>query len=155
MDELFGGEVPRKVAREFGDRVVTEIVNRTLGGVDRSGNDFVEYSKEYAKEKGVARGSVDMWLKGDMLPSINHTAKQDGTVKVEVTGKKNKLKSYNHNIGDTLPKRSFFGVKKTDLQRIANEVKSDLGFKPKKQESASQTIGDIFDAIDALSGESV
>ena len=148
MVELFGRPVPRSIAKEFGNRVEELIIKRSQDGKNIRGDEFTPYSKKYAEEKGVDPGDVDMTLFGDMLGGIKNTAKKDGTVKVEVTGRVNKLKSFNHNTGDTLPKREWFGIKITDpeLKKIVTDLKAAVP-KPREERPEAERL---LEAIEGL-----
>lgn len=145
LKELFGQDVPFKIAKEFGERIEDLMIERTLKGKDIRGNAFAPYSKEYAKEKGSTE--VDMTLTGDMLGEMSNTAKRDGTVKVQINGSTNKLKSFNHNVGDTLKQREFFGVKVTDpaVKEIVKDLKGGI-----KKEAPKKEVGDFLERVTQL-----
>jgi len=99
------------------------MVQRTASGQDIDGKKFTQYTKDYAAKKGVSRSSVDLILDGDMLNSNIKESKQKNIVKIKVEDGVETLKSYNHNVGDTLPTRTYFGFKsEKDLSDVLNEV---------------------------------
>ena len=123
------------------------MVGRTLDGNDIDGVQFEKYSKAYAKKKGVPDDSVDLFLNGDMLPSISKVDnKQRNIAKIAVKGKTNNLASYNHNTGDTLPKRTHFGLTESEADEIAQKVLTAREVKgpPKK----TRSIADLIDSIE-------
>jgi predicted transcriptional regulator len=63
-----------------------------------------------------------MVLTGEMLSSFEESQSQKNIVKVKIQEGENTLKAYNHNVGDTLPKRQFFGLK--DVGQIVKKVDS-------------------------------
>ena len=117
-----------EVKDEFVRRVISEIEERTLNGHDINGNKFKPYTKAYADEKGVSRSDVDLYARGDLLNSIEEVrASGKYSIKIAVNDGVETLKAYNHNVGDTLPKRKFFGVTTDDARRIAREVIDEQG----------------------------
>ena len=61
-------------------------------------------SKAYAKKTGKKTANLDE--SGDMLGDLRIDSFKD-KVTIKITDKKEKLVSYNHNVGDTLPVRKF------------------------------------------------
>jgi len=110
LKSILGYEPSPKQKEMFGDLVSDYIVDRTLSGNDINDRRFTKYKPEYADQKGVTRDSVNMTLTGDMLESIQDETDAN-VIKVKVGSGVDTLKAYNHNTGDTLPKRTFFGVK--------------------------------------------
>jgi len=136
LEKIFGREPTPTERRAFADEAIERIIDRTQSGIDRSGRGFTRYSKEYAEQKGVGQGDVDMTLFGDMLLSVD--AETDRS-KIKITIPDSELlKSYNHLTGDTVPKRDWFGITKDEAEAIAERVKIDL---PVRQEVP---IGDIL-----------
>lgn len=121
----------------IGEAIIQKIKERTESGqgVSFSGENarpvtLKGYSKEYKDSpefKAFGKTSkVNMTLSGDMLnlmDVIDHTA---NTIKIGWDDGEQNAKSYNHNVGDTVPRRPFFGISKTELQEIVNEIKPDL-----------------------------
>ena len=136
LKEIFEKRIGKKaylenrdeIRNRFLGEVINFMENRTvLDNVDRTGKPFREYNPEYAKKKGLSPDEVNMKLKGKMLKSIHEReAKQANIGKIAVGEGVNTLKAFNHNTGDTLPKRQFFGVRMQDVNKIANEIASDL-----------------------------
>lgn len=139
------GKTPTELQRkQFKELIVERIVSRTLNGEDINGETFTKYSEAYAKKKGVDPESVDLFLEGDMLSSIDEIeGRQPNMVKIAVVGKNENLKAYNSNIGDTLPQRTFFGVNDDELESIVGAIKSSVNTRNRRQ-----SIGDIIDQIE-------
>lgn len=97
---------------------------RTTSGKDINGRTFKPYSKEYAQQKGVTRSSVDLVLTGEMLESFEDSRTgQRNMLKIKMGDGVNTKKSYNHNVGDTLPKRTHFGIiQNQEIDEIVREV---------------------------------
>lgn len=119
LKSILGYEPSSEQKEMFGDLVSDYIVDRTLSGKDINNRKFKQYSSEYAERKGVTRDSVNMTLTGDMLESIQDESDAN-TIKIKVGDGVDTLKAYNHNTGDTLPKRTFFGIK--NEKQIGNIV---------------------------------
>ena len=140
------GKTPTEKQKEiFRELAIEKIVSRTLGGDDINGVQFEEYSEAYAKKKGVTKDSVDLFLNGDLLPSIDEVKTRQGNmVKIAVKGKTNNLVSFNHNVGDTLPERRFFGLTQEDAEELADRVSN---LRP-SESNDRRTIADIIDQIE-------
>lgn len=125
LKELLGYKPTSEQKELFFNLAVDKIVTRTADGRDVNGRPFKEYSEKYAEKKGVSRGAVDLILKGDMLSAFEENLKQPNMVEIKIEGGVDAKKAYNHDIGDTLPKREFFGFKKeSDLLDIVMAVDS-------------------------------
>ena len=117
LEEVLG-RVPSDVeARQFIDDAINLIIERTQSGEDINGKAFKQYSKDYAEIKGVSRGDVDLTFFGDMLAGINGE-NEGATVKLFMEPDQ-VPKAYNHNVGDTLPRRTFFGLTNSEIESIA------------------------------------
>lgn len=125
LKQLLGYEPSERQKDLFFELAVNKMVQRTAQGNDINGKKFTQYSKEYAQTKGVSRSAVDLILKGDMLDSNKKETKQKNMLKIKVKEGVETLKSYNHNVGDKLPTRTYFGFKnEKDLSDVIDEVDS-------------------------------
>jgi hypothetical protein len=124
IKEYLGEKPTPEQKRIFAEIARDVIENRTLDGVDINGKKFKKYSKEYAELKGVGRSAVDLFLKGDMLSSIGRRKSKEKTNTVFLQMKKGleTKKSFNHDTGDNLPRREFFGITEMEAKKIASEV---------------------------------
>jgi len=123
LKKLLGYSPSERQKELFFELAVNKMVQRTASGQDIDGKKFTQYTKDYAAKKGVSRSSVDLILDGDMLNSNIKESKQKNIVKIKVEDGVETLKSYNHNVGDTLPTRTYFGFKsEKDLSDVLNEV---------------------------------
>ena len=89
------------------------------------------YSKEYAKSLpfkafGKSRSDVNMTLTGDMLGLMDIKSQTGNTLTIGWDEKEENNKAFNHVTGDTVPRRPFFGVSKSELQDIKREFRSDI-----------------------------
>jgi hypothetical protein len=134
LKKLLGYEPTDYQKELFFELVAERIVERTSNGKDINGSKFTRYSEDYAEKKGVSRDSVDLILEGDMLQSFEPEA-QKNIVKIKMADGVETLKAYNHNVGDTLPQRTFFGITKdNELKRIIKAVDQE---KPSKSEKTT------------------
>jgi hypothetical protein len=106
---------------QFIEKAINVINDRTVGGTSISGKSFKRYSKEYAKEKGSTH--VNLLLDGDMLNATDGEDISRDKVKLFVGGDTvQTLKSFNHNVGDTLPRRTYFGLQTQEAKAIVEEI---------------------------------
>lgn len=141
------GRKPTSIEKELFASMAIEVINtRTLDGQTINNGKFTKYSKDYADKKGVTRDSVDLFLEGDMLNSIGRrTSKEKSdTVFIQVGKGLDTKKAYNHNVGDTLPKREFFGITDNEARNIARQIEQET---PRQQ---SQSISLLQQAINQL-----
>lgn len=150
LKKLLGYEPNERQKELFYNLVVDRIVERTAGGKSIDNRNFARYSENYAKKKGVSRDSVDLILEGDMLSSINPET-QKNVIKIKMQEGVETLKAYNHNVGDTLPKRTFFGVTDKEVKSIIKDVDSLADQKAKDQkESIVLNLAEIRAALNEL-----
>jgi hypothetical protein len=155
LKKLLGYSPTEQQKEAFLELVLDTIVDRTTSGSDINGNQFTQYSEQYAERKGVSLNAVDLVLEGDMLNSIEKEA-QKNVVKIKMKPGVETLKAYNHNIGDTLPIRTFFGVTREDeISQIIGLI-DNLGPESRQREEdqaeeaapARQTMADLRRAIE-------
>ena len=141
LKKILGYEPSERQKEAFFKLAVDKMVQRTADGKDINGSKFTQYSKAYAQEKGVSRGSVDLILEGDMLDSNVKESKQKNMLKIKVKEGVETLKSFNHNTGDTLPKRTYFGFKdESDLKNVISNVDSMRDKKEERESLLSRAV---------------
>lgn len=132
ISELLGVSVKgdKAIKLAAGQMILDKMLERTASSKDINGNGFAKYSKEYMKSDAFkARGKskkVNMELFGDMLSDIDIKIVSGDEIEIKQVDSTEIKKSYNHNTGDTLPKRQFFGIKKKD---IISDLKTELSGK--------------------------
>ena len=148
LKELLG-RTPTAAEKElFVSEAIEKIIGRTQSGESIHGKSFKPYSKEYAEVKGSSE--VDMTLTGDMLLSMERKQRGKDEVEFGIYGGVEAKKSYNHNTGDTLPKRTWFGLKKSEAKEIAASIKEqDLSGVTAKDVSESREV-DLLSIIKSL-----
>jgi hypothetical protein len=157
LKEYLGDTPTAKQKKLFAELAIDVIENRTLDGRTINGGKFKKYSKEYADAKGVTRDSVDLFLKGKMLDGLGRrkSKEKSGTVFVQMKKGKETLKAFNHNTGDTLPKREFFGLTDEEAKAIAKEIAETKEEKRKASAGTGTSLSELRAAIDLLDIEQV
>lgn len=144
------GRKPTRVERElFVNVAIERIIERTQSGIDINGRAFKKYSEDYAQKKGVDISDVDMTLLGDMLLSIKRFPGRDKLI-FGIDDDKEAKKSYNHNTGDTLPKRTFFGLTKEEQKGIAEAIKNRAEKPTTVREARRERELTLREAIEAI-----
>lgn len=132
-------QIPKSKVSEAKNEVKLELLNAILADVAVSkspvdGSRFEKLSKDYRKikKKKTGRSTADLRLRSDMLSSLRVGNTLSG-IKVSILQKKQVLKAFNHNVGDTLPKRQFIpndGLEETFRPGILRKINSIIdGFK--------------------------
>lgn len=144
-----GGEVESASARRLiAEDLIQSIINRSTDGigVTKSGSEYKlpKYSKDYIdslefKAYGKTPSEINLQLTGTMLDSIEVLESTPDKIKIGIVGEE-APKAYNHQTGDTVPKRSFIGATKEDLSKLKSEYSDEIG--PK----SAITVNDILDA---------
>lgn len=117
------------LGQAFIDRIVARTQEQRIGV---NGKPLKSpYSKEYAdslefKAAGKSKGNVNMTLTGDMLRSIDVIGETANTITIGIDDPDEAPKAYNHQTGDTVPKRAFFGLTNKDVNEVASQFKSDI-----------------------------
>ena len=160
LGEYFGVDFGRDpdLKLEIGQAIIDKIIERTEDGQDISENDFKKYSKEYVesdefKDFGKSKNEINMTLTGRMLDDIDIISESRNTIKIGFEDETETLKAFNHNTGDTVKKRKFFGIRSEDLKEIGCEFRDELkAIKPKKRGGNGetpdrQTITSLLDSL--------
>lgn len=156
LKELLGYEPSERQKKLFYDLAINKMVQRTANGNDIDGGEFQPYSPQYAKKKGVSVNAVDLILTGGMLESFEDSqTRQKNILKIKVASGEQTLKSYNHNVGDTLPKRTYFGFNDpSDLEDIVSRVNQERGQESTRKAQESQqrpmTMADLREAVNVI-----
>ena len=116
--------------KKIGQAMVDRIIDRNeKENVNLWGTKFKPYDEKYIKSDafkdfGKSASKVDMTLTGKMLEAVDF---KDGKHVIQLFVKKKETpKAYNHQVGDTVPPRSWFGMAKSDYEKIKKKFKSDL-----------------------------
>lgn len=152
LKELLGGISSDRDIREAFFQVALDRMEQRLDeGRDVNERLFPKYSKEYKDSLAFAAfgkdSTVDMRLTGDMRAAVKIISQDGSKIKVGINDD-NAPKAYNHQVGDTLPKREWFGWTDKELKDIAKE------FRPVIDEGPSVSDVQITNLLDRLLGES-
>ena len=119
-----------EVKQAIGQAIIDLIVSRTEDGLDVNGKKFANYSKDYKDSlafKAFGKtNKVNLSQTGEMLSLMDIIDDSSNKLKIGWNDETENAKAYNHNVGDTVPKRPFFGVNDADLKKITDEFKPDL-----------------------------
>ena len=136
LEELFGVSFKNAPALKeaIGQKIIDKIVKRTEAGKAIGGKVNLKkpYSKAYVKSTefkahGKSKSKINMKLTGDMLGLMDIKKQTGNTITIgwdKSDGQDGK--AYNHTVGDTVPKRPFFGLSSKELNDIKKENKSDV-----------------------------
>jgi hypothetical protein len=139
-----------RLAQEIGQALLDSIVDRTEAGKDIWGKPLKGYKKSYVESEDFeefdkSANDVNMTLRGTMLDSIDFTQDR-GTIKIAVKGGTQTKKAYNHNVGDTLPQRRFFGVTNSQIKNVLSEFSADIESLKESQTPEDQLFDDFLNA---------
>lgn len=126
VSKLFGGKrgISDDIKEDVAYAVIDAIVERTRSGKSVKGNSFKKLSKAYAGIKGTSK--VNLTLDGDMLDELDIVSIKGNKVKIGWDDTVQSNKAFNHDTGDTLPKREFFGATEAELKAIVKEFKDEV-----------------------------
>ena len=161
LDDLLGvsfvGE--RGLRQRIAQRVIDYMKERTQeANVDVNGRAFAPYSKAYTEStvfkllKGNSK-DVNMTLTANMLADVDVLSESSRSITVGFRDPTEILKAYNHNVGDTVPRRQFFGVTKKELSDL---VQSDFAEDIQRLKGGSvRTVRDILSDRAAAAADAV
>jgi hypothetical protein len=117
----------------IGQKIIDKIQERTqqdgrdglLGNSSSKG-----YSKQYRNSldfDAAGKGSkVNLTLTGDMLETMDVVDISGNEVVIGWQSREEQLKAGNHITGDTVPKRDFFGLTRSDISEIKSEFAGEI-----------------------------
>ena len=148
LKRYLGDDATPEQKQLFAELAIEQINQRTLDGKTIHGGKFKRYSKEYADFKGVSRDSVDLFLEGDMLDSLE-TQEDGNKIKITIGGDSvETAKGYNHHVGDTLPKRPWFGLTTDEVRALSDQIKEAIVTEDAEQ--ATFTLAELTAALREL-----
>ena len=132
LEELLGVSLSGETAlrRRVAQRVIDLMVERTQDNKDNTGKRFPSYSKEYVESEefilsGKSKNDINLTLTGAMLGSVDLVAETANTITVGVAGLE-APKAFNHQVGDTVPKRSFIGFQGREVDRLKRTLQEEF-----------------------------
>jgi len=166
LKELTGVDLSeaRPIKEAIAQAIIDRIQSRTEAGegVRFSSNGSATpvklkspYSKEYVdsiefRAAGKKKGQVNMTLTGDMLASMDVLSTSGNAIKIGITDDAQIPKAFNHLVGDTVPKRPWFGISKAEMAEILNQFKPDLERIKQSQKFTVDTESDALAVLDRL-----
>jgi len=125
MKDILGRNLPNDsdVIDAIGQKAIDMIIERTQDGKALNGRNFTpKYSDEYkASDEFKAFGKtnkVNMTLTGDMLGLMDVVKSTRNTFDIGWDDAEENAKAFNHNTGDTVHKRPFFGLQKQEIKQL-------------------------------------
>lgn len=123
---------------ELGDLVIEHIFDRTNRGLDKNGNPFPGYSKEYIKSldfknAGKSKNRIDLQLSGDMLAAMKLLSHKNGSITIgfdrgteeNAKAEGNILGTYGSDTPIRGKKRDFLGLEDKKLRELIEYVRPD------------------------------
>lgn len=129
------------ILKEVGDFLVNEVISYTESGVspiEGWGKFTPKLNKHYADTMKAGDRTPNMDLTGDMLASLTFEI-VGGKLKIGIFDEDQAKKAFNHNTGDTLPKRPFIPTSDesfdpdimSGVDDLINGFINDLDYNPK------------------------
>jgi hypothetical protein len=149
LKEILGFDVSDmpELRAAFGQAIIDYIVERTEAGVDIYGREFASYDQNYVHSDNFKAfdktKKVNLTMSGSMLGSMDIIESKGNEIKIGWKDSEENAKAYNHNTGDTVRKRQFFGVSDADLKNLSKEFKPDF--------NKSKNDQDILNKIELIS----
>jgi hypothetical protein len=136
------------VKREFGNKVIDEIIKRTDKSIDKHNVGFVKYSKFYKNSDAFKihgkSSKVNLKLTGEMRADMSVTGVTATAVKISFPNPEQNKKADGHIRGlGSLPIRDFFGLPQTDLENLMKKTVANL--------DAEIQAAQVIDALSGLS----
>jgi phage gpG-like protein len=148
LEDLMGTQVPddEDIRQEIAQAVIDKIIDRTQSGKSLNGKPFKKLSEEYADRKMALVGSseADLHLYGDMFESMTLTDSTAEEIVIGFDDETQNAKAYNHDTGDTLPRRQFFGITEKEKREIRAEFGKLAQGPPSKQEKLIRRLSEIL-----------
>lgn len=131
----------------FAQDVIDHIVQRSQSGKSINNRGFKKYDEDYVESdtfRAYGKSTdVNMTLTGQMLDSVDVLESGGTSFKIGINDPSQAPKAYNHQVGDTLPKREWFGVRDAELQSLADKYIQEAS----TFEEPIYSAEDIFAAI--------
>ena len=140
-------DLKNKIAQDLIDR----IVSRSESGTDRAGSSFKPYKKSYIDSEQFeafdkSPGKINMTLSGGMLTSMQPLNVAGNDIKIGWDDTTENAKAYNHNVGETVTRRQFFGLTKAQVREVLSKYKPDID-KIKRETQAPDAVTQFIDSI--------
>lgn len=131
LKEMFGPDVTvtRELREAVGQAIIDKIRGRTENGKAIGGTrSFAAYDPDYVeslafKAAGKSEDQINLTQSGDLLSLMDIVQQSDSRIRIGWEDELQNLKAFNHNTGDTVKKRAFFGLNETETKELAKEMK--------------------------------
>lgn len=137
LNEVVGSDISsdEKLVSKIGQAIIDYMDQRVEDGLGYGRKKLKSpYSKSYASSlnftaAGKSKNHVNMRLSGDMMSSIDLLDTSGAEITLGIEGSE-APKAFNHQTGDTVPKREFFGVTKDEIKKyVLDQFKDDINAK--------------------------
>lgn len=139
---------------ELGQKIIDKVLERTSNGKDVSEKPFAQYSDQYKDSRRFKllkdTSKVNMQLTGEMLGDMDIIDTDPSKFKFGFRDEAETKKAFNHNTGDTVPKRQFFGIRSKDLKEIVQELRPEIKAIKERKKQASRTALEIVEILSSL-----
>lgn len=146
------------VQREFGNRVIDEIVRRTReDNIDKNGKGFAKYSKSYKESEifkiyGKDASDINLTLSGEMLANMAVTKTDTQGPQIAFLSQTQNDKAHGHIHGIKTKKgkvvRDFFGLPEKEQADILMNTLKDFNLDPESfDQLESLPLSEIADII--------
>lgn len=135
LNDVVGSDISSDevLVNRIGQAIIDFMDDRSLDGKGFNGQKLkAPYSDSYAdslnfKASGKSKNDVNMRLSGDMMGSIDLLKVDGSKLVIGIDDPDQAIKAFNHQTGDTVPKRPFFGVSSEELKKkILPEFKKEI-----------------------------
>lgn len=135
LNKLVGSDISEdeQLVLKIGQKIIDYIEERVDDGLGYGRTKLKSpYSDAYAnslnfKAAGKSQSDVNMKLSGDMMASIDIIEVNGSKITIGIDDPDQVPKAFNHQTGDTVPKRPFFGVTNDELkQYVLSEFKDEI-----------------------------
>lgn len=153
LKDIFGIDFKDSEAlkKAIGQRLIDKMVDRTNSQLNNKNEPFKKntYSPAYEnslkfKAAGKSKTKVNLKLTGDMLASMDIIKTRANTIKLGIDDFEEAPKAYNHQTGDTVPARPFFGLTNKEINEVKSEFKDDIDIIKNSRGDRRQSFTEAF-----------
>lgn len=154
LEEITGADLSGfpELGLTIGQAIIDYIIERVDSGRGLGGQQLrPPYSDAYEdslafKAFNKSKNDVNMRLTGQMLADLDILEFDGNRIKIGFSDETETAKAYNHQTGDTVPRRPFFGLTESELNNIIDEFSADIQAASERDEDKGliQTLKDLF-----------
>lgn len=145
--------------RIIGKAIIARIRERTSSQLDKDGNAFPSYTKEYAAEKGSS--TVNLKLTGDMMGTLDIISTTSGKITIgyptggdmagQVEG--NQIGSYGQSTGNPSKARPFLDISQEEKELIISQAEQSFSTEDAFEGEKASLISGFINSIIRKQGE--